>query len=72
VAHGAYRLLTADVYVWVKLINLLTDLKEERDVVGYNTWVTEPMMKILVEFETSRKKYPPIKAGTPDPYVPPK
>jgi arylsulfatase A-like enzyme len=55
-----------------KLINLLTDLKEERDVVGYNTWVTEPMMKILVEFEMSLKKYPPIKAGTPDPYLPPK
>jgi len=30
------------------------------------------MMKILVEFEESLKKYPPIKAGTPDPYAPPK
>ena len=57
-------------HVWVKLINLLTDLKEDPDVGGYNTWVIEPMMKILVEFETSLKKCPPIKTGTPDPYVP--
>jgi hypothetical protein len=55
-----------------KVINLLTDLKEERDVGAYNTWVAYPLMKILVEFEESLKKYPPIKAGTPDPYVPPK
>jgi hypothetical protein len=55
-----------------KLINLLTDLKEERDVVGYNTWVMEPMMKIIVEFLGSLKKYPPISAGTPDPYTPAK
>jgi arylsulfatase A-like enzyme len=55
-----------------KLVNLLTDLKEERDVCAKNTWVAEPMMKILGEFEASLKKYPPIKIGTPDPYVPPK
>jgi arylsulfatase len=55
-----------------KVINLLTDLKEERDVVAYNTWVLEPMMKIIVEFQKSLKKYPPIPAGTPDPYVPAK
>jgi hypothetical protein len=28
------------------------------------------MMKIIAEFEASLKKYPPIKAGTPDPYKP--
>jgi arylsulfatase A-like enzyme len=55
-----------------KLINLLTDLKEERDVVAYNTWILEPMMKIIGGFLQSLKKYPPIPAGTPDPYVPPK
>ncbi len=54
-----------------KLVNLLTDLKEERDVGAYNSWVAEPMMKILGEFEESMKKYPPIKLGTPDPYTPP-
>jgi arylsulfatase len=29
-------------------------------------------MKIVVEFEHSLKKYPPIAPGTPDPYTPPK
>jgi arylsulfatase A-like enzyme len=55
-----------------KLVNLLTDLKEERDVGAKNSWVAEPMMKILGEFQTSMKRYPPIKVGTPDPYLPPK
>ena len=55
-----------------RIINLLTDLKEERDVAAFNTWVAEPMVKIVGQFEASLKKYPPIKIGTPDPYTPPK
>jgi len=55
-----------------KLVNLLTDLKEERDVGAENSWVAEPMIKIVSDFEASLKKYPPIKVGTPDPYVPTK
>jgi arylsulfatase len=51
--------------------NLLTDLKEERDVVAYNTWVAAPMLKIISDFEASLKTYPPIKLGTQDPYTPP-
>ena len=51
--------------------NFLTDLKEERDVAAYNTWVAEPMFKILANFQASLIKHPPIKAGTPDPYTPP-
>ncbi len=54
-----------------KVINLLTDRKEERDVGAYNTWVADPVTKIVGEFEASLKKYPPIKVGTPDPYTPP-
>jgi arylsulfatase len=54
-----------------RIINLLTDRKEERDVAAYNTWVAEPMVKIIGEFAASLKKYPPIKVGTPDPYTPP-
>jgi arylsulfatase A-like enzyme len=53
-----------------KIINLYTDLKEQRDVLMYNSWVTNPMMQIIGEFEASLKEYPPIKVGTPDPYVP--
>jgi arylsulfatase len=54
-----------------KIINLLTDLKEENDVLIQDGWVTYPMMKIVNDFEESLKKYPPIKMGTPDPYQPP-
>jgi arylsulfatase len=55
-----------------KLINLLTDLKEERDVAAHNTWVLDPVVKVIGEFEASLKKHPPIAMGTPDPYTPPK
>jgi arylsulfatase A-like enzyme len=55
-----------------KIINLLADLKEERDVGAESSWVGVPMTKIIIDLERSLKKYPPIKAGTPDPYVPPK
>jgi arylsulfatase len=54
-----------------RIVNLLTDRKEERDALPYNTWVADPMLKIVAEFEASLKKYPPIKLGTPDPYTPP-
>lgn len=54
-----------------KIINLLTDRKEERDVGAYNSWVADPVEKVVGEFEASLKKYPPIKLGTPDPYTPP-
>jgi arylsulfatase A-like enzyme len=54
-----------------RVYDLLRDMKEERDVGVYNSWVAEPMFKILANFEASLKKYPPIKAGTPDPYTPP-
>jgi arylsulfatase A-like enzyme len=54
-----------------RVFNLLRDLKEEHDVGVYNTWVAEPLFKILANFQASLKKYPPIKVGTPDPYTPP-
>ena len=55
-----------------RVINLLTDLKEERDVLIQDGWVTYPMMKIMNDFAESLKKFPPIKMGTPDPYYPSK
>jgi arylsulfatase A-like enzyme len=58
-------------YPLPKIVNLLNDRKEERDVAAYNTWVADPMLKIIGNFEASLKKYPPIKLGTPDPYTPP-
>jgi arylsulfatase len=57
--------------VLARIYNLLTDLKEERDVAAYNTWVAAPMLKIISDFEASLKTYPPIKLGTQNPYTPP-
>jgi arylsulfatase A-like enzyme len=54
-----------------RVFNLLVDRKEEHDVGVYNSWVAEPMFKILSDFKASLQKYPPIKIGTPDPYTPP-
>jgi arylsulfatase len=54
-----------------KIINLLTDLKEEHDVAAKVSWIGLPLTKLLTDWETSLKRYPPIKMGTPDPYVPP-
>jgi len=54
-----------------KLFNLINDPKEEYPQGSIeNTWVTVPMFKMLGEFQASMKRYPPIPAGTPDPYVP--
>lgn len=63
------RLLAGESGPVPKIVNLHTD--DEQDVAAKNTWVAEPMVKILGEFMASLKKYPPIKVGTPDPYLPP-
>ena len=34
-----------------KIINLLTDLKEERDTAAHNSWVVEPVVKIIGEWK---------------------
>ncbi|MNN76475.1 hypothetical protein D3C81_1928580 [compost metagenome] len=55
-----------------RLHNLLTDLREERDVTIENTWALQPMMGIVGRFKASLEKYPAIETGTPDPYQPPR
>jgi hypothetical protein len=50
-----------------RMFNLLSDRKEEREVATYNTWVADPMFKILSNFKASLETSPPIKVGTPDP-----
>jgi hypothetical protein len=55
-----------------KVINLLTDLKEERDVAAKSSWDVDWVVEILAELEASFRKYRPVKLGTPSPYVPPK
>ncbi len=54
-----------------KAFNLYQDPKEEYPAAGpVNSWNAQFAMKIVVDIETSLKKYPPIKPGTPDPYRP--
>lgn len=54
-----------------KEFDLITDPKEEYPATGMrNSWAVGPALKILADFEHSMKKYPPIMAGTPDPYSP--
>lgn len=54
------------------LFNLIRDPKEQTNVMTTEHWVRGPMMTMLYEFRESLNAYPPIKAGTRDPYVPPK
>jgi arylsulfatase len=55
-----------------KAFDLITDPKEEYPAsLLRSSWVGEPAMRIVEEFEKSLKKYPPITPGTPDPYTPP-
>lgn len=57
-----------------RFYNLYQDPKEEH-ALSYEVeslWVRFSAGKILVDHLASFQKYPPIKPGTPDPYVPPK
>ncbi|ODT08033.1 MAG: arylsulfatase [Mesorhizobium sp. SCN 65-20] len=54
-----------------KAFDLITDPKEEYPQTALrNTWNAGPAMEALSAFEQTLAKYPPIKAGTPDPYQP--
>lgn len=52
--------------------NLIDDPRERTSVAPMNTWVWNPVFKIVADFEASLKKEPPIPPGTPDPYQPPR
>ncbi|MXV53213.1 sulfatase-like hydrolase/transferase [Pedobacter sp. HMF7647] len=55
-----------------QIFDLYTDPKEEYPAtLTPNAWVGGFMMKIIGDFEKSLVKYPLIKPGTPDPYLPP-
>ncbi|KAL1909738.1 hypothetical protein Sste5344_004586 [Sporothrix stenoceras] len=40
------------------LFNTIRDPKEETDVIGYNTWVAQPMLKMRAAFENSLRSDP--------------
>jgi arylsulfatase len=54
-----------------KIFDLINDPKEEHgETATPNGWVAEAAMNIVMAFEASLKKFPPIAPGTPDPYRP--
>ena len=66
---------TSEVKEWgiPRFFNLYLDPKEEH-ALSYEIqylWVRYPAGKILADHLASLQKYPPIKPGAPDPYVPP-
>ncbi|MGE4368233.1 MAG: arylsulfatase [Burkholderiaceae bacterium] len=48
------------------LFNLLTDPKEESDVLIFNTWVMGPMLRMIRAFNDSVKAHPNTLPGAPD------
>jgi len=57
-------------YTMPRLYNLMTDPQEIDNVLFPNTWVPKAALGQLEEHVASLQANPPIKAGTPDPYVP--
>lgn len=57
-------------YGMPKLYNLYSDMSERENVFFSDTWVPKAAMPKLVEHAASLQKEPPIKPGTPDPYLP--
>jgi arylsulfatase len=58
-------------YTMPRAYNLLTDPQERDNVLFPHTWVPKAALPQLEEHVASLRKYPPITAGTPDPYTPP-
>ena len=63
-----------------RIYNLLTDMKEQYDLFKFggpdggdqHYWVLPVVSKLVVEHNKTLKDEPPIKTGTPDPYMPKK
>ncbi|MEZ5658652.1 MAG: sulfatase-like hydrolase/transferase [Burkholderiaceae bacterium] len=55
-----------------RLFNLHEDPRERHDVfLPANTWVKVPIGRLRQAWQRSLEEFPPIAAGTPDPYRPP-
>ena len=59
-------------YTMPRVYNLIDDPQERDNVLFPHTWVPKAALPRLEEHVASFKKYPPIPAGAPDPYTPPK
>jgi arylsulfatase len=54
-----------------RIYNLMSDPQERDNILFPHTWVPKAALPQLEAHIASLKKYPPIAAGTPDPYQPP-
>ena len=52
------------------VFNLLKDPKEDFNIAPDSTWILPVVLSRVVEFQESLVAEPPIRLGTPDPYVP--
>ena len=55
-----------------RVYNLMDDPQERDNILFPHTWIPKAALPQLEEHLASLKKYPPIPAGAPDPYDPPK
>lgn len=53
-----------------QIYNLYRDPHERNNIAWTHYWVLHPVMKLVQEHEQSLRDFPPIPAGTPDPYRP--
>ena len=54
------------------IYNLIKDPKEDFNIAPESTWILPVVMSRVMDFQKTLAKEPPIRLGTPDPYVPSK
>jgi arylsulfatase len=54
------------------IYNLIKDPKEDFNIAPESTWILPVVMSRVVDFQKTLVTEPPIRLGTPDPYVPSK
>ena len=57
-------------YTMPRVFNLISDPREQDNVLFPHTWVLKRGLPQLEEHVASLKMFPPIPSGTPDPYEP--
>jgi arylsulfatase len=55
-----------------RIYNVMRDPKEVRDIAPESTWTLPVVLSRVVDFQKTLVAEPPIRLGTPDPYIPKK
>jgi arylsulfatase len=55
-----------------RIYNVMRDPKEVRDIAPESTWTLPVVLSRVVDFKKTLVAEPPIRLGTPDPYIPKK